>query len=133
MERYGPLVGRALLSVVFILSGIGKITDPSRTASYMAENGMPAVRVFLAMAILVEIGGGLSVLIGLRARIGAAALALFLISVTLIFHDFWAYQGMEQRLQMTNFLKNLAIMGGLTLVIAHGSGPLSVDAGRQPQ
>jgi putative oxidoreductase len=127
-ERYAPLVGRALLSLVFILSGLGKIAGWSQTAGYMASKGMPLVPFFLVMSILFELGGGLSVLSGFKARVGAVALVLFLIPTTLIFHNFWAYAGMERQMQMANFLKNLAIMGGLTMVAAYGAGPVAVDA-----
>lgn len=119
IERYVFAAGRVLLALIFVLSGIGKLTGWSATAGMMASKGMPAVSFFLAMAILFELGGGLSLLTGFKARIGAAALFLFLIPVTLVFHNFWAVQGMEQRMQMINFLKNLSIMGGLLLLAAH--------------
>lgn len=126
--RYVPLVGRILLSLIFILSGIGKITNLSATSGYMASKGMPAVHFFLVMAILFELGGGLSVLTGFKARLGALALIVFVIPATLIFHNFWAYSGMEQQNQMIHFLKNVAILGGLAMVTAFGPGTLSLDA-----
>jgi len=95
----------------------------------MADKGMPAVPVFLVGAILCEIGGGLSLLLGCKARLGALLLFLFLIPTTLVFHNFWDYQGAEQKMQMINFMKNLAIMGGLALVVGFGPGPISVDRG----
>jgi putative oxidoreductase len=131
VERYAPLVGRILLSVLFLLSGFGKITGWGTTAGYMASKGMPLVPFFLAMAILFELGGGLSVLFGFWARLGALALFVYLIPTTLIFHNFWAYTGMERQMNQINFLKNLAIMGGLLMVVAFGPGPLSVDARRE--
>jgi putative oxidoreductase len=127
LQRVAPLAGRAAISAIFLLSAAGKLADYSGTAGYMASKGMPFVPFFLVMAILFELAGGLSVLLGYKARIGAAALIVFLIPATLIFHNFWAYQGMEQQMQMINFLKNVAIMGGLTLLIAFGSGNLSLD------
>jgi len=85
------------------------------------------VSLFLAGAILCEVLGGLSVLVGYRARIGAAALIVFLIPASLIFHDFWTLEGMEQQVQMVMFMKNLSIMGGLLLVMSLGTGPFSLD------
>jgi len=126
-ERYAPAVGRTLLAFIFLFAGLGKIFDWSGTAGYMAAKGMPLVPLFLAVAIAVEVLGGLSVLLGLRARWGAIALFLFLMPTTLVFHNFWALAGMERRMQMIMFLKNLAIMGGLLLVASRGAGPLSVD------
>lgn len=133
IERYLPLAGRILLSLIFLMSAFGKITNWSMTARYMASKGMPAVPFFEAMAILLEFGGAFAVLTGWAARLGALALLIFLIPATLIFHNFWAYTGMEQQNQMINFLKNLGLMGGLLYVMAFGPGPLSVDAHRQAQ
>lgn len=127
LQHVTPLVGRGLLSLIFLLSGFGKIADWSGTAGYMASKNMPAVPFFLLGAILLEIGGGLSVLTGYKARWGALALIFFLIPASLIFHNFWAYEGMEQKMQMINFLKNLSIMGGLLMVVANGAGPISID------
>jgi len=127
LQHAAPLVGRGLLSVIFLLSGVGKLADWSGTAGYMASKHMPAVPFFLLAAVTFELLGGLSVLTGFKARWGALALIVFLIPVTLIFHNFWAYEGMEQKTQMINFLKNLAIMGGLLMVAANGAGPISVD------
>jgi putative oxidoreductase len=127
-SRYLSLVGRILLGGIFLLSALGKITGWSTTAGYMASKGMPLVPCFLAAATLVELGGGLSLLTGFQARWGALALAAYLIPTTLIFHNFWAFQGQEQQMQMINFLKNLAIMGGLFQVAAASPAPVRVAA-----
>lgn len=132
IETIGPymaVMGRMLVGQIFIVSGLSKIGNWSGTAGYMASKGMPAIPIFLAMAILFEVGGGILLLIGSKARIGASALILFLIPTTLIFHNFWAYQGMDQQIQMINFMKNLAILGGLLLVISTHNRPLSVASG----
>ena len=128
LRRFGQLFARVLLCAIFLMSGFGKISDWQGTTGYMAAKGMPAVSLFLAGAILLELGGGLSLLLGFRARAGAAALTLFLIPATLIFHNFWAFEGMDQRLQMINFLKNLAILGGLIQTMVYGAGAFSLDA-----
>jgi putative oxidoreductase len=118
MRSYVPLLGRILLGLIFVMSGITKVTGFEGTQQYMASQGMPATAVLLVGAIVVEILGGLSVILGLWARAGAAALVLFLIPATLIFHtDF------SQQTQVIMFLKNLSIMGGLLLLIAQGPGP----------
>ena len=128
LRRVGQLFARILLCAVFLMSGFGKIPDWQETTEYMAAKGMPAVSFFLAGAILLELGGGLSLALGFRARTGAAALILFLIPTTLIFHNFWAFEGMDQRMQMINFLKNLAILGGLIQTMVYGAGAFSLDA-----
>ena len=128
IRRLEQLGSRVLLSLVFLFSAFGKITDWEGATGYMASKGMPAVSFFLAGAILLEVVGGLSVLLGFRARGGAAALLVFLIPVTLIFHNFWAFEGMEQRMQMIGFMKNLAIGGGLLMAMVYGSGAISLDA-----
>ena len=102
--------------------------DRPQTADYVASKDMPLIPVLLPAAALVEILGGLSLLLGLRARIGALVLFVFLIPTTLVFHNFWAHSGMEQMNQMQHFLKNVTIMGGLLMIVGLGSGPLSLDA-----
>lgn len=111
--RVGHLVGRILLSVIFVLSGLGKIAQWSGTAQMMASKGMPLVSLLLPLTILVELGGGLMLLTGFGARFAAVLLALFLVPTTLIFHNFWAVTGPEHMMQQVNFLKNVAIIGGL--------------------
>jgi Predicted membrane protein len=126
LNKFGPLLGRILLSVIFILAGIGKITDFSGTAAFMASKDLPLVNLLLVLTIIVELGGGLLILIGWQARWAAAALFLFTGIVTLIFHPFWSFEGAEAVQNFQGFFKNLAIMGGLMYVLVHGSGPLSL-------
>jgi putative oxidoreductase len=123
MRSYVPLLARILLGLIFVMSGITKITGFEGTQQYMASHGIPLTAVFLVGAIAVEILGGLSVILGLWPRAGAAVLVLFLIPATLIFHtDF------SQQTQMIMFLKNLSIMGGLLLVMAFGGGRYRIRA-----
>lgn len=126
MERthsFVPVAGRVLLALIFFMSGVGKIGDFAGTQQYMAAFGMPLTALFLVGAIVFEIGGALSLMAGFKARWGALALIVFLIPATLIFHTDFADQQ-----QVIQFLKNLAILGGLLMVVAYGAGPWSLDA-----
>jgi putative oxidoreductase len=128
MERYGTLAARILISQIFILSGAMKVMDPASTAAQMEGRGMFWIPFFLWSAAAVELGGGLSLLVGYKARLGALALFLFLIPVTLTFHNFWTYPDpKEQQQNMILFMHNLTLMGGLILLMAFGPGPFSVD------
>jgi putative oxidoreductase len=124
------LVGRILISLIFVLSGFMKIMGFGMMAGVLHSKGFPMAPVALALTILIELGVGLSLLVGFQARAAAWILFLFLIPTTLIFHNFWAGTGMEQQNQMAHFLKNIAIMGGLLTIAANGAGSLSVDARR---
>jgi putative oxidoreductase len=128
LRQYVPVGARILLSLIFLMSGFGKITGFAGTAGYMASHGMPAVHFLLVMAIILEIAGGLSVLLGFKARLGAIALIVFLIPATLIFHAFWSAEPEAFRMQMIMFMKNLAIMGALLMVVANGAGGPSIDS-----
>jgi putative oxidoreductase len=127
LERYGALAARILLSQIFLMAGAGKLMDWSGTEAHMADMGMFWIPVFLVGAIVIEIGGGLSLLLGYKARLGALILFLFLIPTTLVFHSFWTFPEEQQQTQIVNFMKNLAIMGGLLLVVTYGAGFCSVD------
>jgi putative oxidoreductase len=128
LERYGPLAARLLISQIFLISGVMKVLAPSETAAQMEGRDMFWVPLFLWAAVAVELGGGLSLLLGYKARLGALVLFLFLIPVTLTFHNWWTYPDpKEQQVNMLFFLHNLTLMGGLLLVMTHGPGPLSID------
>jgi putative oxidoreductase len=121
------LAGRILLAVIFIISGFGKLTAFAGTAGYMASKGLPMVPVLLVLTILVELGGGILLAVGFKARWAALALFLFLIPTTLVFHKFWGIDAAQAQMQQTQFLKNLAIMGGMLYVFAFGPGAYSAD------
>jgi putative oxidoreductase len=122
------LVARLGVGAIFLISGAGKLATWSATAAFAGSKGVPTV--LLAAATAIEILGAISVLTGWKARWGAAALVAFLVPVTLVFHNFWAYQGAEAQLQTIQFLKNIGIGGGLLAIFAAGPGALSVDARR---
>jgi len=119
MDKFLRIAGRVFLSLIFIVSGLGALFHFHDTAGMMASKGMPGASLLLVGAIAFELLGGLSVLTGFKARLGALALILFLIPTTFIFHNFWALQGMEQQNQMAHFLKNLGLMGGLLLLASY--------------
>jgi putative oxidoreductase len=131
LRFFAPL-GRLLLSLIFVASAAGKLSDWQSPAKIMADKGVPAVDVLLSVAIALEIFGGVLVLLGFHARVGAFALLLFLVPVSLIMHNFWTIDDVPQRMeQMINFMKNVSISGGLLMVLALGAGPLSIDSVRQ--
>ncbi|TQK04731.1 DoxX family protein [Herbaspirillum sp. SJZ107] len=109
-------VGRALAGLLFLVSGINKILGFSYVAGWMSSSGLPAAGVLLALTILLEVGAGLALITGFQARFAAAALALFLVPVTLIFHGFWHADAAELQNQLNHFLKNVAILGGMLIV-----------------
>src|SRR5229473_2514416 len=113
MESIGLGLGRLLMSVIFILSGFGNLMHFSQTASMMAGKGIPLATVALVLTIAIELGGGLLLITGYKVRYVAIVMALWMVPVTLTFHNFWAFQGDVREMQMSNFLKNVAIMGGL--------------------
>jgi putative oxidoreductase len=128
LERYGALAARILISQIFILSGVMKVMDPAGTATQMEDRGMFWIHFLLWTAAAVEIGAGLCLLLGFTARIAALALFLFLIPVTLTFHNFWTYANPKERQDnMILMMHNLTLMGGLLLVMTFGPGPISLD------
>ena len=126
-ESLAAFAGRIFLALIFVVSGVGKITGYAGTAAYMASKGLPLVEILLPLAIAVELGGGLLLALGWKARWAAVALFLFLIPTTLIFHQFWGIDPKLAQMQKIHFLKNVAIMGGMLMVLAIGAGAWSVD------
>jgi len=119
-------LGRILFSLIFIVGGIGHFTNP-QTVGYAAAQGVPMPSVLVPLAGLLAIAGGLSVLLGYKAKVGAWLLVLFLVPVTLTMHNFWAVTDPQMRMmQMVNFQKNLAMLGGAFLITYFGSGPYSL-------
>ncbi len=121
-QDYCAFLGRLLLALTFLAAAFGKILHFDATAQTMLVYGIPSPYFLCALAILIEAAGGLSLALGFYSRWGAALLTVFLIPVTLIFHV-----TIDQR---THLIKNLAIMGGLLMVLAFGPGALSFDGER---
>jgi putative oxidoreductase len=123
MTSAASLIGRALLSLIFITSGWSKIVGYAGTAAYMAKAGLPGG--LLPLVILTELGGGLLILFGFKTRLAALLLAGFCLIAGYLFHFDPANQG-----QMINFWKNITIAGGFLVLIAHGAGGWSLDGWR---
>ncbi len=117
-----PAVGRVLLSLIFIWSGVGKLMMPAATIGYIGSTGLPAPEVGYALAIAVELGGGLLMLVGLGTRWVALALAAFCLFTAFVFHGFGDMNN------QINAMKNIAMAGGFLFVFAHGAGEWSLDA-----
>ena len=110
-------IGRALIGVLFAVSGVNKILGFSYVSGWMASSGLPMADVLLAATIVLELGGGLLLITGFQAGLAAAALALFLVPVTALFHAFWSADAAGFQGQLTHFLKNVAVFGGLLMVV----------------
>ena len=130
ISKWAQVVGRVVLGTVFVVSGFGKLAAWRGTVAYAGSKGVP--EILLAIATALELLGAVSVVVGFRARWGALALLIFLVPVTLVFHNFWAVPAAQQQMEMVNFLKNLAIGGGLLIVLGRGPGAFSIDSSRTP-
>ncbi len=127
MAAWKALIGRALLAAIFIIMGAMKIPGFAGMVAWTASFNVPMPEVAVALAILIELGGGLMILAGWHTRLAAKALVLFLVVVTAIFHS-----NIADQMQLTMALKNLSILGGVLILIAHGPGAYSFDAKKGP-
>lgn len=131
-QNLTALAGRILLAGVFVLSGFNKLNNFSGTAGFMASAGLPMAEVLLVLTIVIEIFGGMMLVAGYRTRLAAMTLFLFMIPVTLVFHNpATAADAALAQQQMIQLLKNLAIMGGILQLWAFGPGAISLDARRE--
>jgi putative oxidoreductase len=120
--RYLPFLGRLLIGLPFAMSGFGKLATYGKTTEMIASVGLPLPPLAYAVAVAVELGGGLLLVAGYRARFAAVALALFSIAAAVSFHSNFADQN-----QMIHFLKNFMMAGGLLQIAAFGAGAISLD------
>ena len=120
--RYLPFVGRLLIGLPFAMSGLGKLAAYGKTTAMIAAVGLPVPPLAYAVAVAVELGGGLLLVAGYQARLVAIALAVFSIATAVSFHSNFADQN-----QMIHFMKNLSMAGAMVFIIANGSGPMSLD------
>lgn len=124
------LVGRVLVAWLFVPAGWGKIAGFSGVAGYIASKGVPFPEVCAAIAIAIELGLGLMLLVGWQARWAALGLAIFVAVITPIFHGYWALPEAQQMMQKQAFDKNIAVLGGLLVLTAFGAGRFSFDGRR---
>src|SRR5271156_240675 len=123
--RYLPFVGRLMIGLPFAMSGLGKLAAYGATTGMISAAGLPLPPLAFAVAVAVELGGGLLLIAGFRARSVAIALAVFSLATAISFHSNFADQN-----QMIHFLKNVMMAGGLLQIAAFGAGALSVDSRR---
>ncbi|MFA6238079.1 MAG: DoxX family protein [Bacteriovorax sp.] len=120
------LIGRCLFSFIFIMASFGHFSNS--TINYAASQGVPLPQVLVPLSGVLALLGGLSILLGYHARIGALFIILFLVPVTLMMHNFWAITDVAQaQIQQIMFMKNLSMLGGALLVFNFGAGPVSFD------
>lgn len=128
MQAAISVLGRLFLVTIFLLSAFGnKIPNYSNIATYMGSEGVPQPQILLAGAIAFLIVGGVSVLLGFKAKFGAGLLFVFLVLATYYFHDFWTFPAEQQQDQIIQFMKNLGLGGAMLFIIANGSGAGSLD------
>lgn len=120
VAHWTPLVARVLLSAVFLAAGFQKVTGFAGTVSYIASVGLPMPEVLAVLAIIIELGGGVMLLIGFMGRLAAKGLFFFTLLTTIFFHN-----NIADQIQVALAMKNLAIMGGLLMIFTHGTGPVS--------
>lgn len=118
-----PVLGRVMLAALFLLSGFDKLMDPASTKAYIASAGLPMADIAYLVAVVVEVGLGLALLLGYQTRIAAAVIAAFTVAAAIGFHADFADGN-----QMNHFMKNIATAGGLLYVVAYGAPHFSLDA-----
>ena len=125
------LIGRVLVAWLFVPAGFGKIAGFAGTVGYIASKGVPLPELCAAIAIAAELGLGLLLLVGFKARWAALGLAIFVAVITPIFHGYWALPEAQVMMQKQAFNKNIAVLGGLLVLAAFGPGAFSLDGKRR--
>src|ERR1700738_4944890 len=118
-------VGRLLIAALFLISGLGKIATPAMTQGFIASAGLPFPLLAYLVAIVIEVGGGIFLILGYQSRIVASVMAVFTLAAALSFHRNFADQN-----AMAHFLKNISITGGLLQIVTLGAGTFSLDSRR---
>jgi len=130
MQDTLALIGRVLVAYFFVPAGFGKIAGFAGLVGYISSKGVPLPEVCAAIAIAVELGLGLLVLVGWQTRWAALGMAIFVAVITPIFHNYWAVPAAQVAAQTMNFNKNMAILSGLLAFAAFGAGRFSLDGMR---
>lgn len=127
------LLGRFLLGLYFILPGLQKITQFEAMSQYMASHNVPFIPVLLVVTIVLQISAGAAIIIGYKSRLAAFILAGLTLVISLYMHNFWNLpDGGDVANETQNFVKNMAIMAGLLIVAARGTGNFSLDNRDKP-
>jgi putative oxidoreductase len=121
------LIGRILVAYLFIPAGIGKLMGFGGTVGYITSAGLPLPEVAAAIAIVIELGFGIALLLGFKTRWTAIVMAAFTVVTALFFHKYWSAPDAMKMMQQINFNKNMAIAGGLLAIAAFGAGRFSID------
>jgi putative oxidoreductase len=129
LEDWVDVLGRAALAALFLWSAYTKFAYMEANVGYMKAYGMPAAALLIWPAALVELAGGAMLLLGWKARWAAVALALFTLVAMFIFHAYWSVPADQVQNQQIHFMKNFAIIGGLLVVFARGSGRYAIERG----
>lgn len=125
--NYVVLLGRILYSLIFLFTIKTHFSEGA--IGYALAKGVPMANILVPASGVLAFIGGLSILLGFKAKWGAICVLLFLIPVTLMMHDFWnVTDAMQKQMQHAQFMKNLALIGAALMITYFGSGPLSVDA-----
>jgi putative oxidoreductase len=123
------VLGRFFFALIFLMAGAGHFSKQSM--GYAVSAGVPLASIAVPLSGVLAIAGGLSILLGYRAKLGAWLIVLFLVPVTLMMHKFWTVTDpMMAQIQMILFMKNVSMLGGALLISQFGAGPLSLDARR---
>jgi putative oxidoreductase len=132
LTRYVVPVGRALFSLIFVMSSLSHFS--ARSIGYAASQGVPFASLLVPLSGLLALAGGLSIALGYRTKLGAWLIVLFLVPVTLTMHRFWGISDpMAAMMQQVMFMKNVTMLGGALLLTYFGAGPVSLDARRGQQ
>jgi len=118
-QKFSAVIGRILLGLYFLIPGISKVAGFEATAIYMSEHGMILIPFFLGITIILQIGGGMALILGFRISEVSFMFAVLTLIISLVMHDFWNLEsGIQQAHEMQNFVKNMAIMAGLLVLSA---------------
>ena len=123
-------LGRLLMASLFLPAGIAKLTGFAATVGYIASVGMPMPAVSAVIALIVEVAGGIALVIGFGTRTAALVLAVFTLVASFFFHAYWAAPAEQHMIVSLLFYKNIAVVGGLLFLVAFGAGGWSLDAKR---
>ncbi len=124
-RRYGTLLARVFIGILFLLAGVSKVAGFQGTVSYIASTGAPMPELLNILAIIVEIGGGLALILGVYTAEAAASLIVFCLAAVFMFHnplDWWGQKDAAGAIQQQMFMKDLGIIGGLLYIVGYGAG-----------